>query len=128
MWPYKDLTQQTLIAIGYGQTKFGKRSDVSISKYILKPYFIHLIAGPTSNTLLKVYLNEITNEKCSAYYRKDEKLKQGIHLGHICAIDTQAKMDTCQVQLLVIFFKIQRLLYAIHVAYISCRVILVDPY
>ncbi|TMW52262.1 hypothetical protein DOY81_002665 [Sarcophaga bullata] len=75
LWPYKDLTQQTLIAIGYGQTKF---------------------AGPTSNTLLKVYLNEITNQDCNAYYRKEEKLKQGIQLGHICAIDTQAKMDTCQ--------------------------------
>ncbi|XP_065359601.1 uncharacterized protein LOC135953576 [Calliphora vicina] len=75
LWTKVGLPQQTLTAMGYGHTKF---------------------AGPISNTLLKVYLNVLTNQNCNPYYTKEDKLKNGISLGQICAGDPQGKMDTCQ--------------------------------
>ncbi|XP_037950100.1 serine protease snake-like [Teleopsis dalmanni] len=75
LWSTPTLPQQTLIAMGYGQTKF---------------------AGPSSNTLLKVFLSVLTNDNCNNYYKKEEKLPRGVTTGQICAGDPQGIMDTCQ--------------------------------
>uniref|UniRef100_A0A1A9W1N9 Peptidase S1 domain-containing protein n=1 Tax=Glossina brevipalpis TaxID=37001 RepID=A0A1A9W1N9_9MUSC len=75
LWPYSSLPQQTLVAAGYGQTKF---------------------AGPRSSNLLKVFVQAMTNENCIRFYKHEERLKYGIDLGQICAGDPQGKMDTCQ--------------------------------
>ncbi|XP_075146083.1 venom protease [Haematobia irritans] len=75
IWASEGLPQQVLTAIGYGQTKF---------------------AGPSSNSLLKVRLNVLTNEDCNTYYKPGDKLIQGVNAGQICAGDPQGKRDTCQ--------------------------------
>lgn len=71
------------------------RSRKNIFKYIT--ILIYFSAGRPSNSLLKVFLNVLTNQDCNLYYSKEEKLSEGIGLGQICAIDPQFKMDTCQV-------------------------------
>ncbi|XP_011292313.3 serine protease snake [Musca domestica] len=75
LWANEGLPQEVLTAIGYGQTKF---------------------AGPTSNSLLKVHLNVLTNENCKPYYETGDKLPNGLDAGQICAGDPNGKMDTCQ--------------------------------
>ncbi|XP_073818319.1 venom protease [Musca autumnalis] len=75
LWSNEGLPQEVLTAIGYGQTKF---------------------AGPTSNSLLKVHLNVLTNEKCKSYYETGDKLPNGVDAGQICAGDPKGEMDTCQ--------------------------------
>lgn len=99
LWNIESLPEQHLTAIGYGQTQFGKLMQWDSSFFLFIKIFgkLFLLAGPSSNTLLKVFLDIISNEECSTFYKPRDKLLHGLGTGHICAGDPKNQMDTCQV-------------------------------
>lgn len=60
-------------------------------------YINILLAGRASDSLLKVELQIVDNQKCFEGYTTDSLLGDGILDSQICAGDTTGIKDTCQV-------------------------------
>ncbi|KAH8374779.1 hypothetical protein KR200_005760, partial [Drosophila serrata] len=75
LWNHDSLPESPLTALGYGQTKF---------------------AGPHSNELLQVMLYPLDIHQCQRFMESNDKLKNGLGPGHLCAGDYSGNMDTCQ--------------------------------
>lgn len=91
-----DSESGSVLATGYGLTEFGKLHFTYFRNHCYVQFWFFLIGGKAAKLLQKVNLTVVDTSSCSALYKTERKIPNGLQESQLCAGDAKGERDTCQ--------------------------------